>query len=60
MPFLYMFELLLKWLGCVAALDADKQCCNTEKQSALKTQYINFKYCLGRSFHVTWMADCSL
>lgn len=33
-PFLYMFELSLKWLGCVAALDADEQYWNAQKQSA--------------------------
>lgn len=59
-PFLYMFRLSLKWLGRVAALDADEQYWNTKKQSAWKTQqYIHFKYALSRSFHVTCMEDCS-
>lgn len=59
-PFLYMFGFSLEWLGCVAALDSDKQCWNTEKQSASGTrQYIHLKYTLSRSFHVTCMGDCS-
>lgn len=51
-PFLYMFELSLKWPGCVAALGADEQYWNAQKQSAWKTRYIHS--------HVTHMGGCPL